>query len=139
MFSTPCFFGFVQNWVIVSKGMLLGIPAGLVFGIVGVLFSIAPRIKNGSLSGITKGAFIIGSIRFCVVGIFLFGIMDSANTTVCQVFNIPEESLCQHFLQGILIGYFLGILCLECGWVRWWEVQNHRILYMEEKEKTSIG
>ncbi len=140
MFSEPCFWGLIQNWVVVSKGVLLGIPVGLMLGIIGVKFSLVPRIKNGALRGINRGGYLIGLTRFCVVGVFLFlGVMDSSNSILCQVFDIRGESLCLNLFQGILIGYFLGILCLECGWVWWWEIQNHRILYIEEKEETSIG
>lgn len=138
MFSEPWFWGFVQNWIVVSNGVLLGSPIGLILGIVSVKFLIVPRIKGGTIRGINKGGFLIGLIGFCIVGVLLFfDVMDSTNTPFCQVFDIQGGSLCMNFLQGILIGYFLGILILECVWVRYWEIQNKRILYIESKEDST--
>jgi len=138
-FSDPCFWGFVQNWVVVTKGLLVGILPGLALGIIGVRYNIAPHIHDGVLNETNKGGFIVGLIRFGIVGAFLFVFMYESNTSLCQMFDIQGETLCRKYFQGILIGYFLGILFFECAWIRLWEIRNHRFLYVEGMKESPSG
>jgi len=135
--SNPCFWGFLVSGGTIVKGLWVGILGGLVFGCVGIKLNMAPCIHEGVISGANKRWRLVVLIRSMVGGGLLFFVLFWQQNVVCQMLGVQEKEQCISALGGILIGYFLGLLILEGLWIVFWELRNHRKLYIDGIEMSN--
>ena len=135
--GNPCFWGFLVSGGTIVKGLWVGILGGLVFGCVGIKLNMALCIHEGVISGANKKWRLAVSIRSLEGGVLLLFVLFWQQNVVCQMLGVQEKEQCISALGGILIGYFLGLLILEGLWIVFWELRNHRKLYIHGIEMSN--
>jgi len=134
--SNPCFWGFLANEGAIVKGLWFGILGGFVLGWVGIKLNMIPCIHQGVISG-KKNWVVVRLIRSTVGGGGLCAVLWWKQDVVCQMLGVQEKEQCISGLGGIVIGYFLGLLILECLWIVLWELRNQRKLYIDGIEMSN--
>ncbi len=134
MFTLPsgiCFLEFPSGWTVIGVGILVGLPIGLIMEFVRMNFFVAKSVQSGVIATQSfKKGLLVYLVPVMVLLVPFLHDIGCTRTQLCQMLRFQGEGECTIFALAVILGFGLGSLLFNLGWIAVWEARNHRKLFI---------